>query len=202
MLLSYHRARNQNGAVLLTALVLLATLSILGAVAMTTTCYELRLAGNDKTIARLKAQAESTASLAAERVEHLSGATLKDSDWDSSTRVSWLSRGENNRFDAMSDTDKYDGLADYIHDTANWIDRTDGPSNSTRVAAASGHPDAAAFSQVFPDCRFQVIDVEVTRGSSLQTGNRLRTMHNLYITGLSREGKARRMVQVGFRKVY
>lgn len=200
--MNHPSATGEHGTILLTALILLAALSILGAVAMTTTTYELRLAGNDKAIARLKTRAESTATLAAERVEHLSRSLLKDSDWTSTTRLPWFSRGENDQFDSLSDAYKYNTLAAYIHNTANWLDRPDAPSNCAAVSAPPNHPDAAAFADVFPNCRFQVIDVEVSQGSSLQTGNRFRTMHNLYVTGISEEGKARRMVQFGYRKVY
>lgn len=197
-----HPMPNEQGVVLLSALLILACLSILGAMALTTTRYELRLSGNDKMIARLKTQAESTAAATVERLEHLPVTVLKDSDWHSPTRRPWFSRGIDDRFDTLSGEDKYNNLEAYINDTACWIDQSDSPVNCAVLTADTEEPASRAFQDRFPDCRFQVIDVEVARGSSLQTGNRFKTMHNLYVIGVSTQGNARRMVQFGYRKMY
>lgn len=192
---------NEKGAILLTALAILVFLSILGAMALTTTSYELKLSGNDKSIARLKTRAESTAAAAVEHLENLSGQQLKDSDWESSSRLPWFSRGANNQFDTIG-SNKFDDLASYIKDMANWIQNPDSPSNCMTLLPDKDFTNGEHFLDKFPNCQFQVIDVEISQGSSLQVGNTFGTMHNLYITGVSTQGNAKRMVQFGYRKNY
>lgn len=192
---------HEDGSILLVALATLVFLSILGAISLRATDYELKLSGNDKVIARQINRAESTAAAAAELLEIQPDTILKDSDWLSSTRLPWLSRGENDKFDVLSNADKYKPLQAYIWELSNWISNAT-PSNSQALTPEEDDDSGQQFLKQFPNCKFQVIDVEVSQGASLQTGNTFTTMHNLYITGLSIEGTSKRMVQIGYRKVY
>ena len=199
--------RNQDpekGVILLYTLLVLVVLTLIGAIGLQTTCFELKLSGNDRLINRLKIKAESTAATAVELVEKQPRDMLRDSNWDSPTRNPWFSRGQTDRFDmeSIKDTKKNENLKDYIADLSNWTEGGEDPPNCAVLKAETGDETEEAFSKEFPECRFQVIDAEVAQGSSLQTGNRYTTLHNLYVTGVSVESKGKCMVQIGYRKRY
>ena len=193
---------NQRGSILLYTLIVLTILCLVGAIGIQTTWFELRLSGNDRLINRLKIKAESAALAAMILVDRQPPRVLRDSDWESSTRMPWLSRGNGNRFDQDSEEEKRSAVNAYIRDTANWDH--DGATPNCAVLAAENDDDEkkSFFDQNFPDCRFQVIDMDVAQGSSLQTGNRYETLHNLYITGFSSERQGKCLVQIGYRKRY
>jgi hypothetical protein len=193
---------NEDGTVLVYTLLILTILMFLvGVLGIRTTYYELNLAGNDKAISRLKIKADSTVAATIELLEKQSGKTLKDSDWNSGTRLPWYSRGSSNQFDIVSSENKYTSLRDYIKNTENWIyDDRNSPSNCALLTSENSQDPADPFNQYFNGCRYQVINVEISEGSSLETGNNFTNMHNLLVTGLSTENQGKRLVQVGFRK--
>jgi hypothetical protein len=193
---------NERGSILLAALLVVVTLSFFAVMSLTATHYKLTLSGNDKTITRLKTSSESTAAAAAEYLETLPESIMKDTDWESPTRLPWLSRGKNNGFDMLSGTKKYTAINEYIWDLSNWKHEGVGPYNSEVLTPDTDFASGESFTHRFSSCEFQVIDVEISEGSSLQTGNKYKTMHNLYVTGASTRRSAKRMVQIGYRKVY
>lgn len=199
---SYLTINNDQGSILIYTLIVLIVLTLVGAIGIQTTWFEIKLAGNDRFINRLKIKAESTALAAVELVEKQKPQTLKDSDWESPTRMPWLSRGLDCKFDTVSGEDKRGALNTYIRDISHWVDGQDAPTNCAPLVPEPENAGSDSFLKEFKQCRFQVIDVEVAHGSSLQTGNNYSTMHNLYITGLSEENPGKCLVQIGYRKRY
>lgn len=193
---------NQRGSILLYTLIVLTILCLVGAIGIQTTWFELRLSGNDRLINRLKIKAESAALAAMILVDRQHPRLLRDSDWESPTRMPWLSRGEGNRFDQDSGEEKRTAVNAYIRDTANWDHHGATPNCAVLAAENDDDEKRSFFDRNFPDCRFQVIDMDVAQGSSLQTGNRYETLHNLYITGFSTERQGKCLVQIGYRKRY
>jgi hypothetical protein len=102
----------------------------------------------------------------------------------------------------VSGEDKRGALNTYIRDISQWVDDQDEPTNCAPLVPEPDNAGSDCFLEEFKQCRFQVIDVEVAPGSSLQTGNNYSTMHNLYITGLSEENPGKCLVQIGYRKRY
>ena len=190
----------ESGAILLYTLLILIVLSIIGVMGLKTTYFELQLSGNDKCIHKLKLNAGSTAAAAVEIIEKQPETLLRDSNWESGTRFPWFSRGESDQFDTVSAEKKYHDLKDYIMDIANWRTPENSPSNCSSLSPETMNGQTGIFVQNFHDCKFQVIDAEVSQGSSLQTGNNYSNLHNLYITGLSTENNGKGMVQIGYRK--
>ncbi len=193
--------KNERGSILIYTLIVLTILCLVGAIGIQTTWFELKLSGNDRLINRLKIKAESTALAAMVLVDRQQPQALRDSDWDSSTRLPWLSRGIDNRFDQDSGEEKRKAVNTYVRNTANWNHDGDTP-NCAVPTAESDDEKGSFFSERFQDCRFQVMDMEVARGSSLQTGNRYETLHDLYITGFCLERHGKCLVQIGYRKRY
>lgn len=200
--LLYLTKNNDQGSILIYTLIVLIVLSLVGAIGIQTTWFEIKLAGNDRLINRLKIKAESTALTAVELVDKQKPLTLKDSNWESPTRMPWFSRGLDCQFDTVSGEDKRGALNTYIRDISHWVDDQDGPANCAALVPERDNARSKSFLKEFKQCRFQVIDVEVAQGSSLQIGNNYSTMHNLYITGLSEENQGKCLVQIGYRKRY
>lgn len=193
---------NENGSILLVALLIMVALSFFAVMSLNSTDFKLKLSGNDKNITRLKTRAEATVAFAAEMVESLPGSTLKNTDWNASSRPGWLSRGRDNQYDVPSELDKYQKINTYAWDLSNWIYDGSDPHNAAVLEPEQDFDSGESFAGKFPSCMYQVIDVEVSEGSSLQTGNRLKNMHNLYIIGASTQGQGKRMLQIGYRKEY
>jgi hypothetical protein len=198
----YRKKTGDRGSILIYTLMVLTVLCLIGAIGIQTTWFEIKLSGNDRFINRLKIKAESTAASAVALVDKQQPDVLKDNAWDSPTRQPWLSRGMNDQYDMESGEDKRKNINAYIRDTANWNDDGDDPDNCAVLVPETDNEDGEHFSEQFNRCLFQVIDMEVAQGSSLQTGNRYSTMHNLYITGLSQENQGKCLVQIGYRKRY
>jgi len=199
---SYMTINNEQGSILIYTMIVLIVLSLVGAIGIQTTWFEIKLAGNDRFINRLKIKAESTALTAVELVEKQKPQTLKDSDWESPTRMPWFSRGIDCQFDMVSGEDKREALNTYIRDSTHWVDDQNAPANCAPLVPEPNTKGRDSFLKEFKQCRFQVIDVEVAQGASLQTGNNYSTMHNLYITGLCEENQGKCLVQIGYRKRY
>jgi len=199
---SYLTINNDQGSILIYTLIVLIVLTLVGAIGIQTTWFEIKLAGNDRFINRLKIKAESTALAAVELVEKQKPQTLKDSDWESPKRMPWFSRGHNNQFDTESGEIKRTNINHYIRDITQWADDQDDPTNCAPLVPEPDNAGSDSFLKEFKQCRFQVTDVEVAPGSSLQTGNNYSTIHNLYITGLSEENPGKCLVQIGYRKRY
>lgn len=191
--------KNEDGYTLIISLVVLLLLTVLGILGTNITLYELQLAGNDKWISKLKINAESTAVAASEIIEHQPYEILRDSNWDSQTRLPWFSRGENDLFDTIG-SEKYELLKSYTQDHTKWVDDPNYTTNCALLLPEKKGEYQKSFRINFPDCKFQVIDTGVARGSSLQTGNNFTNLHELIVSGLSSEAKGRCLVQIGYRK--
>ncbi len=198
--LSNKRIFDERGSILIYGLIVLTVLSLIGAIGIQTTWFELNLSGNDRVINRLKTKSESAASTAAALIgNQLSDRVLSETDLDSPTRLPWLVRWKS---DKDFDETKYDAIKSFVQNPGNWSDGKNGPANCTYLVPEKGNAASPDFMCEFSKCRFQAIDVEKSHGSSLQTGNNQGSMHDFYITGLSEENSGKCMTQIGFRKYY
>lgn len=211
------RATQESGSILLVALVILVALSFIGGLALTTTNYELHLSRNDKVITRLKTRTAAVALATAQRLESLPDNVLDNTDWVSEDRPNWLSRGENDKFDAFAfdssvvdeegnplldengdPLNKQAFILAYTQNIDNWGERN--RATFTPGGAALEDEDIGEmFNDSFGNnCQFQVIDVGTI--GELGTGNNTSTMHKYYISGYCVDGQQTRLVQLGYKK--
>ncbi len=120
------KIKNENGSVILVAVVVLLVLSVVIIMGSNNSLFELKLAGNDRCLSDMRANAESAALAGLEEFKALGddSADLRRTAWAAPARQSWYHKGENdcitdptafnggdlNRDDKINDADGEDAL--------------------------------------------------------------------------------------------
>ena len=165
-----NRLSNEDGSVLILALLILAFLSIIGVSATTTSTIEVQIAGNDRTFKRNFYKAEAGAMEAAQRLEN-----------ETDTNVL------TNRTPVYLTA--FDSTADMTL-SSNWDYDDTGGNDNAETANASIDPNGTTY--------FSIVDKGIADGSSLSLGSS--NLHEYTIYGLYKSTDGESLVEVGYRK--
>ncbi len=125
--------KNEKGSVLLVSVVVLLVLSVIVIMGSNNSLFELKLAGNDRCLSNMRANAESAALAGLEEFKALGDdpAVLRNTSWGEPTRLSWYHKGAEN---CITDPTAFNG-GDLNNDEK--VDKYDGEDDLGRARAFS-----------------------------------------------------------------
>ena len=167
---SINRFSNEDGSVLVLALLMLAFLSLLGVSSTTTSTIEIQIAGNDRNFKQNFYKAEAGAMEAAQRLENETDTTVQ-------INRTWLYL---TLFDPAVD----------MTQSSNWDYDDVGGDDNAETADALIDPDRTTY--------FSIVDVGISGGSSLSLGST--SLHEYAVYGLYKSTDGESLVEVGYRK--
>lgn len=167
---SLNRLGNENGSVMVLALLMLALLSIMGVSATTTSTIELQIAANDKNYKQNFYKAEGGSMEAATRLENETDTTIL------------IER-------TPAYLNAYDSSVDMTQ-SSNWDYDDAGGDDNAETADAIVDSNGTTY--------FSIIDIGIADGSSLSLGGT--NLHEYAIYGLYKNTDGESLVEVGYRK--
>ncbi len=176
--MKFNKLRNEQGFVLVFALMIMAMLTIIGLAIISNTIFELKISGNDKVSRELLYIAESAAMEAAQKLDN---ETSPDNLKAKRTTLKWLFVEKD-----KGGTDTKDEL---ITNPSKWDD----PKN--RLASGMGAADGTA--------KLAAVDLGPVKGqSSLDMADESNKMYGFAVLGHSSKYNGEKTVEIGYRKRY
>ncbi|RJQ64144.1 MAG: hypothetical protein C4530_02570 [Desulfobacteraceae bacterium] len=163
---------NENGSVLVIALVMLAFISLLGISVTTTSTTEVQIAGNDRIYKQNVYKAEAAAMEGAQRIENETSKQVLMR----ATPTAWLSDSDSMTTPTTADSWDHDG---------------EGGNDNSQAADASIDSEGNTY--------FSVVDRGIAPGGSLSMGGGTQ-LHEYAVYGFYNGTQGQVLVEIGYRK--